>query len=99
MGIRSYFFLVVLFFYFIICVPFHVFLLSLQINLGELGFDDFITTLREDYLSHLTRLLYPDWGGDALDSHKAFIVTYKEGMDVDLGYHYDNAEVYYNISL
>lgn len=69
------------------------------INLGELGFDDVITRLREDHLSHLTRLLYPDWGGDTLDSHKAFIVTYKEGMDVELEYHYDNAEVTMNISL
>lgn len=80
-----------LFFICSLCV--NVFPLYFQINLGELGFDDFITRLREDYLSHLTQLLYPDWGGDTLDSHKAFIVTYKEGMDVELGYHYDNAEV------
>lgn len=47
----------------------------------------------------ITKLLYPEWGGDALDSHKAFIVQYKIGEDVDLGYHYDNAEVTLNVSL
>lgn len=62
-------------------------------KLDELGFDKFISELRTRYLIPLTKLLFPDWGGDTLDSHKAFIVTYKEGEDVDLNYHYDNAEV------
>ncbi|KAK3862066.1 hypothetical protein Pcinc_032037 [Petrolisthes cinctipes] len=69
------------------------------IKLDELGFDEFVTRLRSDYLTPLTRLLYPDWGGGQLDSHKAFIVTYREGQDVDLAYHYDNAEVTLNVAL
>ncbi|XP_071512979.1 2-oxoglutarate and iron-dependent oxygenase domain-containing protein 2-like isoform X2 [Panulirus ornatus] len=69
------------------------------IKLEEIGFDDFISGLRSTYLTPLTRLLYPDWGGSRLDSHKAFIVKYKEGEDVDLDYHYDNAEVTLNVSL
>ncbi|XP_035691918.1 2-oxoglutarate and iron-dependent oxygenase domain-containing protein 2-like [Branchiostoma floridae] len=70
------------------------------ILLNELGFDEgFITPLRTDYLRPICRLLYPDWGGDALDSHKAFVVTYKLGEDLDLSYHYDNAEVTLNVSL
>ena len=68
-------------------------LLFPQIKLEELGFTDLVSSLRMEYLSPITRLLYPDWGGSSLDSHKAFIVTYKEGEDVDLSYHYDNAEV------
>lgn len=64
-----------------------------QIKLDELGFTDFVSHLRQDYLSPITRLLFPDWGGDSLDSHKAFVVTYKDGADIDLSYHYDNAEV------
>ncbi|KAL5016523.1 hypothetical protein ScPMuIL_006112 [Solemya velum] len=67
--------------------------------LDELGFDEFVSRLRIEYLSHVTRVLYPDWGGDSLDSHKAFIVKYKKGEDLDLGYHYDNAEITINISL
>lgn len=69
------------------------------IKLDELGFTDFVSSLRREYLSPITRLLYPDWGGDSLDSHKAFIVAYKEGGDVDLSYHYDNAEITINVAL
>lgn len=61
--------------------------------MDELGFSGFISSLLEKYLSPITCLLYPEWGGDTLDSHKAFVVTYKDGVDIDLSYHYDNAEV------
>ncbi|XP_053557755.1 2-oxoglutarate and iron-dependent oxygenase domain-containing protein 2 isoform X2 [Bombina bombina] len=68
--------------------------------LNELGFDDtFIRPLRERYLQPLSALLYPDWGGGALDSHKAFVVKYSTQEDLDLSSHYDNAEVTLNISL
>nr|XP_020446181.1 2-oxoglutarate and iron-dependent oxygenase domain-containing protein 2 [Monopterus albus] len=70
------------------------------ILLNELGFDEgFITPLREQYLGPLTTLLYPDCGGSCLDSHKAFVVKYDMNEDVDLSYHYDNAEVTLNVSL
>lgn len=72
----------------------------MQVLLNELGFDEeFFNPLRTDYLIPITKLLYPEWGGDTLDSHKAFIVQYKIGEDVDLSYHYDNAEVTLNVSL
>jgi len=68
--------------------------------LNELGFDeDFLNKLREDYLTPITTLLFPECGGDRLDSHKSFIVKYKTDGDVDLNYHYDNAEVTLNICL
>ena len=71
-----------------------------QVLLNELGFNDrFVTPLMRDFLSPLTRLLYPDCGGDSLDSHKAFVVKYKLGEDLALAYHYDNAEVTLNVSL
>ncbi|KAA8592091.1 hypothetical protein FQN60_017546 [Etheostoma spectabile] len=64
------------------------------ILLNELGFDDgFITPLRELYLHPLASLLYPDCGGRGLDSHKAFVVKYDTNEDLELSYHYDNAEV------
>ncbi|XP_027889107.1 2-oxoglutarate and iron-dependent oxygenase domain-containing protein 2 isoform X2 [Xiphophorus couchianus] len=70
------------------------------ILLNELGFDeDFITPLREHYLQPLASLLYPDCGGRCLDSHKAFVVKYAMNEDLDLSYHYDNAEVTLNVSL
>ena len=71
-----------------------------QVLLMELGFDDnFLNPLRTKYLSRLTALLFPDVGGDSLDSHRAFVVKYKLGEDVDLNHHYDNAEVTINVSL
>ncbi|XP_068461375.1 2-oxoglutarate and iron-dependent oxygenase domain-containing protein 2 isoform X2 [Clinocottus analis] len=70
------------------------------ILLNELGFDEgFLTPLRERYLHPLTSLLYPDCGGRCLDSHKAFVVKYDMNEDLDLSYHYDNAEVTLNVSL
>ncbi|XP_020619229.1 2-oxoglutarate and iron-dependent oxygenase domain-containing protein 2-like isoform X1 [Orbicella faveolata] len=71
-----------------------------QILLNELGFDNgFFSPLRTNYLMPLTRILYPECGGDCLDSHKAFTVHYKIGEDLDLSYHYDNAEITLNVSL
>lgn len=74
--------------------------LHLQVLLNELGFDEgFITPLRELYLHPMTSVLYPDCGGGGLDSHKAFVVKYDMNEDVDLSYHYDNAEVTLNVSI
>lgn len=73
---------------------------QIQILLNELGFDEsFITPLREVYLRPLTALLYSDCGGSCLDSHKAFVVKYAMREDLELCYHYDNAEVTLNVSL
>ncbi|KAK3514677.1 hypothetical protein QTP70_021762 [Hemibagrus guttatus] len=73
---------------------------STQILLNELGFDeDFIAPLRELYLKPISSLLYPDCGGKWLDSHKAFAVKYTLNEDLELSYHYDNAEVTLNVSL
>lgn len=70
------------------------------ILLDELGLDEgLITPLRELYLKPLSSLLYPDCGGKWLDSHKAFAVKYTLNEDLDLSYHYDNAEVTLNVSL
>ena len=42
---------------------------------------------------------FPAWVDDGLDSHKAFVVRYAMGEDLDLAYHFDNAEVTLNVSL
>jgi hypothetical protein len=34
-----------------------------------------------------------DEGGGTLDYHRTFVVRYAEGEDVELAYHYDDAEV------
>ncbi|NP_001348412.1 2-oxoglutarate and iron-dependent oxygenase domain-containing protein 2 isoform 4 [Mus musculus] len=40
-----------------------------------------------------------DYGGGYLDSHRAFVVKYALGQDLDLGCHYDNAELTLNVAL
>ena len=44
-------------------------------------------------------LLYTNYGGDCLDSHHGFIVQYKMGEDLNLGFHYDESEVTLNVCL
>ncbi|XP_028621788.1 2-oxoglutarate and iron-dependent oxygenase domain-containing protein 2 isoform X1 [Grammomys surdaster] len=66
----------------------------------ELGLDDpLVTPLRERFLLPLMALLYPDYGGGHLDSHRAFVVKYALGQDLELGCHYDNAELTLNVAL
>ena len=59
----------------------------------EMGYENFITDFRENHLRPLTAKLFPEWGGDCLDSHKAFVLGYKIGKDEEIAYHFDNAEV------
>ena len=81
------------------CIVKVTYILS-QILLEEFGFHkSFMVPLRTQYLMPLARLLFSIWVEDGLDSHKAFIVRYALGEDLDLSYHFDNAEVTLNVSL
>lgn len=65
-----------------------------------MGFDKgFMNAFRSAYLMPIAHLLYPEWVKEGLDSHKAFIVKYAIGDDVELSYHFDNAEVTLNVCL
>ena len=57
-----------------------------------MGFDAFIDVLRSDYLLPIAQLLYPEQVGSGLDFHRAFVVKYTMAEDVELSYHFDNAE-------
>ncbi|XP_049270624.1 LOW QUALITY PROTEIN: 2-oxoglutarate and iron-dependent oxygenase domain-containing protein 2 [Rhipicephalus sanguineus] len=68
--------------------------------LSEVGFDEqFVTPLRDQYLSPLVRALFPHWTGARFDSHNAFTVRGEPGKDSGLEFHYDNAEVTLNVCL
>lgn len=58
-------------------------------------------SLLNPFLTHvvapLAAALFPDAG--MLDHHRSFIVQYRQGGDVDLATHYDDAEVSVNIAL
>ena len=68
--------------------------------LNELGFDElFFDNFRCNYLSPIAKLLFPDWYGNGLDSHKVFTVCYQQQHDLALSYHFDNAEISLNVCL
>ncbi|XP_048199030.1 2-oxoglutarate and iron-dependent oxygenase domain-containing protein 2 isoform X2 [Perognathus longimembris pacificus] len=68
--------------------------------MSELGLDQpLVTPLREHFLQPLMALLFPECGGGCLDSHRAFVVKYALGQDLELGCHYDNAELTLNVAL
>ena len=67
--------------------------------IDHIGMSSVITQIREQFISKLSRLLYPSSGGDTLDSHHAFVVSYKQGEDIELDFHYDTSEVTLNVCL
>jgi len=52
-----------------------------------------------ELVSPFSRILFPEFGGDSLDDHHGFVVEYKIGKDIDLGFHVDDSEVTLNICL
>ena len=75
-----------------------------QVLMKELGMDEFLTVLREEYLQPLVDVAFPHIG--QCDSHRAFTVKYNADGTVQagdgdkyLGLHYDNAEVTINVCL
>lgn len=62
-------------------------------------FTPLLDTIRSTYLQPLVRQIFPELASVELDSHKAFVVKYAMGEDVDLAAHFDNAEVTLNVSL
>jgi len=70
-------------------------LICSQILLDEFGLNEgFLTPLRNTFIEPLSQALYPDEIKGGLDSHKAFTVEYEAEKDVELDFHFDNAEVY-----
>ncbi|KAH6933829.1 hypothetical protein HPB50_018455 [Hyalomma asiaticum] len=68
--------------------------------LSEVGFDEqFVTPLRDQYLTPLCRALFPHWTGTRFDSHNAFTVRDEPGGHSGHEFHYDNAEVTLNVCL
>ena len=55
--------------------------------LDDFGFDSFLNRLMTEYISPVSTLLFNDVGGNTLDEHHGFVVEYKMGNDVSLGFH------------
>lgn len=67
--------------------------------LDDIGFTPFLDNLRAIYLNSVAKIVYSEWVGEGLDSHRGFTVFYSNEGDRQLNYHYDNAEVTLNVSL
>src|SRR5687768_1964605 len=67
--------------------------------LDEFGFYDLLQDFTAQIATPLSKMLYPQYGADSLDSHHGFVVEYKIGKDVDLGFHIDDSEVTINVCL
>ncbi len=74
--------------------------LFFQVLLSELGYKQHLfDPLVSEFLNPIAKILYPECVGQKLDSHKTFVVSYAIGKDIDLSYHYDDAEVTLNVAL
>lgn len=69
------------------------------INLSVLGFDKFFTDFRTQYLQPICNIIFPEFNGAELDSHKAFVIMYNLQGETELDEHFDNAEITLNVSL
>ncbi|GFS16975.1 2-oxoglutarate and iron-dependent oxygenase domain-containing protein 2 [Elysia marginata] len=70
------------------------------VSLDEMGLSyTLLTALIKAYLQPITKLLFPDWGGGAIDSFKSFAVHYEADKYPSLSKHFDNAEISLSICL
>lgn len=65
----------------------------------EFGLLDFVNQMISELLSPISKVLFPEWYGSGIDSHKSFSLMYALGKDTELAYHYDNAEITFNFCL
>jgi hypothetical protein len=69
------------------------------IIIDELGYRSSIETLMKNYVLPISSLFYNDYYGSSLDNHHCFLVRYKQGEDLSLALHTDDAEVTLNVCL
>ena len=63
--------------------------------LDDMGFTEMITEIRKRIICVFSTAVFEKFGGDFLDKHHSFIVSYKIGEDEDLGFHVDDSEVFF----
>jgi len=69
------------------------------IIIDELGYRSAIESLMKKYVLPISSLFYSDYYGSSLDDHHCFMVRYKQGEDIDLALHIDDAEITLNVCL
>lgn len=66
---------------------------------NEMGMERAVDALQRTALAKIAEALYPEQGGGCLNSHHSFVVQYKEGLDLGLDLHTDDADVTFNVCL
>jgi hypothetical protein len=69
------------------------------IVLDSIGFAPMLQELMIGFVKPLSSWMYPEVGGDSLDSHHGFTVEYEAGKDVSLDFHVDASDVTLNVCL
>ncbi|KAJ9548929.1 hypothetical protein OSB04_021472 [Centaurea solstitialis] len=67
--------------------------------LDDFGMESMLHKLMEDFIRHISKVLFADVGGYSLDSHHGFVVQYGLNRDVEMGFHVDDSEVTLNVCL
>uniref|UniRef100_A0A0E0FH60 Fe2OG dioxygenase domain-containing protein n=1 Tax=Oryza nivara TaxID=4536 RepID=A0A0E0FH60_ORYNI len=66
--------------------------------LSDFGLQEMLDNLMKDFISPMSTVLFPEVGGNTLDSHHTFVLEYGEA-DGARGFHVDDSEVTLNICL
>lgn len=67
--------------------------------LDDFGMEPMLAQLMEDFISPMTKFLFPEYGGSSLDTHHGFVVEYGTDRDSDLGFHIDDSEITLNVCM
>ena len=65
--------------------------------LDHFGFKPILERWVSQLVTPFAKLLFPHFGGDSLDSHHGFVVEYKLGKDIDLGFHVGELKVGFSL--
>lgn len=66
--------------------------------LSDFGLDEMLDDLMKQFISPISTVLYPEVGGQLLDTQHSFVVGYGEG-DNGIGFHVDDCELTLNVCL
>jgi len=67
--------------------------------LDNFGFEQVLQDWMKKLVQPFAVMLYPEFGAQSLDEHHGFVVEYKLGKDIDLGFHVDDSEITLNVCL
>jgi len=67
--------------------------------LDDFGFYNILEEWVDQFITPFAKILWPHLADETFDTHHGFVVEYKIGKDIDLGFHVDDSEVTLNVCL